>query len=186
MFDFTKAMERLVRHIAANCPELAHLEPERILIACMQARSPGVHGIYASVRPLRFEGGKTTMKRRGRTYAMPEVIHDGREILYIIHFALPRFANLSFEDKLTTVFHELYHISPNFNGDVRRLSGRKYVHGHSRKRYNERVRALATNYLTKPGAEERAAFLRPSFDELARQYGGVTGTQVRPPKPKPI
>ena len=36
-----------------------------------------------------------------------------------------------FEEKLTTVFHELYHISPMFDGDIRRLEGRYHVHSHS-------------------------------------------------------
>jgi predicted metallopeptidase len=184
VFDFTNAMESLVRHVTANCPELAHVQTDRILISYFQTRSPGAHGVYASVQPLRFEEGSRTKKRRGRTYAMPEIKHEGKEIMYIVYFALPRFANLSFEEKLTTVFHELYHIGPEFNGDIRRFTGKYYAHGKSRKRFNELVRKLADAYMTAPGAEEHIDFLRKSFDELRSEHGTVIGNRVRPPRPK--
>jgi predicted metallopeptidase len=186
MFDFTQAMEDLVRHIAETCPEFAHIRPDRVAVSHLRARSPGAHGIYGSVQPLRFKGGSLTTERRGRTYAMPQVTHNGNEILYIVYFALPRFANLDFETKLTTVFHELYHISPEFDGDIRRFPGRKYAHGYSRKRLNEKALAMAVDYMNKSGAEERTEFLRLSFDELTRRYGRVAGTRIRPPKPRVI
>lgn len=182
-FDYTEAMRRLVRHIAASCSEFAHVQPDRMIISHVRARSPGARGIYGSIQPLRFEGGSATTRRRGKTYAMPRLVHEGEEILYVIYFALPRFANLDFEDKLTTVFHELYHVNPQFNGDIRRLPGRNYAHGHSRKRFNERIRALANDYMRRPGARRHTAFLRLSFDELTERYGCVMGTRVRPPKP---
>lgn len=184
LFDFTNAMESLMRHITANCHDLAHVQTDRIIVSYIQTRSPGAHGIYASVQPLKFEGGSPTRKRRGRTYAMPEVTHEGREILYIIYFALPRFTNLSFEEKLTTVFHELYHVGPEFNGDIRRFPGKYYAHGKSRKRYNEHVRKLADAYMTLPGAAEQVEFLRMKFDELQANHGKVIGNRVRPPRPK--
>lgn len=184
MFDYTDAMEELMRHIAGNCTELAHVQNDRIIISYIQTRSPGAHGIYASVQPLRFKDGALRMKRSGRTYAMPELTHEGREIMYVVYFALPRFANLTFEEKLTTVFHEMYHISPEFNGDIRRFPGKYYAHGKSRKGYNERVRKLADKYMKLPGAEERVGFLRKDFDELLRAHGRLMGNRVRPPKPK--
>ena len=52
----------------------------------------------------------------------------GVEMMYILKFYLPRFQNESFEEKLTTIFHELWHISGDFNGDIRRHAGRCYVH----------------------------------------------------------
>lgn len=186
MFDYTEAMERLVRHIVSSCPEFVHIRTDNLVVAHIRTRSPGAHGVYASLLPLRFEGGSLTTTRRRRTYSMPEVIHDGREMLYIAYFALPRFSDLDFETKLTTVFHELYHISPEFNGDIRRFPGKYYAHGKSRKRYNELMRKLALDYLKRHGAEEHTAFLRLSFDELSKQHGGVVGTKIRPPRPKLI
>lgn len=185
MFDYTEAMERLICDIAARCPEFAHIDPDRIIVAYTQTRSPGAHGMYASVHPLRFEDGKRTTKKRGRTYVMPEVRVDGTEVLYFIYFALPRFADLDFQTKMVTVFHELYHIAPSFNGDIRRFPGKNYAHGRSRKRYNERVQALADNYMAVEGSDQTTAFLRMSFDELRKRYGGAAGRRVKPPRPQP-
>jgi predicted metallopeptidase len=139
--------------------------------------------MYASVMPLRFQGGERTVTKRGKTFAMPEVTHKDREILYLVYFALPRFQNLDFNTKLTTVFHELYHIGPKFNGDIRRFRGKNYAHGHSRKVFNALVSKFADEYMAMPGAEERTAFLRMSFGELCAVHGSVVGTKARPPKP---
>lgn len=184
MFDYTMAMDGLIRHIVCVCPDFSHIRPDELIVSYIQTKSPGTHGIYASVQPLRFKNGERTMVQRGKPYNMPRVVRQGREILYIIYFALPRFANLQFEAKLTTVFHELYHISPEFNGDIRRFKGRMYAHGGSRKQFNEMVSRYAQEYLALPGAEEHASFLRLNFDELCNQFGGVVGNRIRPPKPK--
>lgn len=186
VFDFTDAVAKLIRHIVAGCPELAHIDPDRILVSHLRTRSPGPHGVYASVQPLKFEGGSPTTRRRGRIFAMPTVTHEGREILYIIYFALPRFADLDFNTKLITVFHELYHISPEFNGDIRRFPGRNYAHGHSRKRYNERLQSLVDRYLATPDALQITSFLRLNYSDLLKHYGRVVATRVRPPRPKPV
>ncbi|HEY3297989.1 MAG TPA: putative metallopeptidase [Armatimonadota bacterium] len=186
MFDFSEAMHGLIRHITAVRPEFAHVRPEELLVSYIVTRSPGVHGIYASCQPLRFKGGERTHQHRGRTYSMPEVKMNGKEMLYILYFAMPRFMNLDFETKMTTVFHELYHVSPKFNGDIRRFRGKNYAHGHSRKVFNQKVWGMASEYLAMPESSETTAFLRMSFDDLAREYGKVVGTKIRPPKPKPI
>ena len=186
MFDFSDAMERLIGHIRVSCGEFAHIEPERMVIACMQTRSPGPHGIFASVQPLRFKGGSETMVRRGRTYAMPEIRRRGKEIFYIVYFALPRFMNMKFDAKLAAVFHELYHVSPEFNGDIRRFEGKYYAHGKSKKAYNEFVGKLSKEYLKLPGALEHTEFLRSDFKGLDKQFGGVSGLRVRSPKPRVI
>lgn len=184
VFDFTAEMGKLLRHIASTCDEFRHVRMDHVAVSYIQTRSPGVHGVYASLQPLRFKDGESTIKHRGRTYAMPRIVDNGHEILYVIYFAMPRFMNLSFEEKMTTVFHELYHISPEFNGDIRRLPGRNYAHGYSRKRYNERVRVFVDQYLATPESEEQTEFLRMSFDELTAEYGKVRGTRIHPPKPK--
>ena len=184
MFDYTEAMECLIRHIIAHCPEFAHVDMERVVVASIQTRSPGAHGVYASVQPLRFKGGAGTMKRRGRTYAMPVVRVDETEMKYIMYFALPRFAELDFATKMTTVFHELYHIGPKFDGDIRRFAGKNYAHGHSRKKFNALVQCFADEYLGLPESELPTDFLRLTFKDLQARYGGVEGRRVRPPRPK--
>ena len=39
-------------------------------------------------------------------------------------------------ERLLTLVHELYHISPRCDGDLRRFKGRNHAHGHSRKAYD--------------------------------------------------
>ena len=63
-------------------------------------------------------------------------------MLYILNFYLPRFLDLPFREKLTTMLHELWHIGPKFDGDVRRLGGRCFAHGSSQKQYDAHVEAL--------------------------------------------
>lgn len=184
MFDYTEAVECLIRHIIAHCSEFAHVDMDRVVVASIRTKSPGPHGIYASVQPLRFKDGARTVKRRGRTYAMPEIRVGDREILYVMYYALPRFADLDFATKMTTVFHELYHISPAFDGDIRRFPGRNYAHGHSRKKYNALVQRFVDEYLAVPESDLPTAFLRMDFRELQARYGGVEVRKIKPPRPQ--
>ncbi len=117
---------------------------------------------------------------------MPRVTHGGREILYVVYFCLPRFQNLGFKAKLTTVFHELYHINPEFNGDIRRFPGRFYQHSHSEKDYDRTVRGFAQEYLGDPGSRDFIQFLKLNFEELCRVHGKVGGLRVNVPEPAPI
>ena len=106
------------------------------------------HGIYASLTPLRFPGGTEQKVVRGISWQLEKLRDDvGREYLYLLSFYLPRFQNLCFEEKLTTVFHELWHIAPEFNGDVRRHAGRCYAHGTSQRKYDAHVARLAQDWL---------------------------------------
>ena len=62
-------------------------------------------------------------------------------------FYLPRFMNLDFREKLITVLHELWHISPDFNGDIRRHAGRYHAHTHSQAEYDAEMGVLADRWL---------------------------------------
>ena len=107
-------------------------------------------------------------------------------MLYLVTFCLPRFLNREFDDKLVTVFHELYHIGPAFDGDLRRHAGRYCAHTGSQKKYDAHMAALAKAYL-KGGADPvRHAFLRLSFGQLCRRHGSVIGLHLPRPKLIPI
>ena len=118
-----------------------------------------------------------------RTYRMPEVRHQGREILYVLYFVLPRFhEEQDYHEKLATIIHELYHISPRFNGDLRRFSGKNFAHGHSREVYHAAMRKLADHYLaTSPRAHDHE-FLKVPFEQLLNRPGGLVGRRVTKPK----
>ena len=117
---------------------------------------------------------------------MPRLTHEGRDILYLITLMIPRFLRLSFEQKLSTLIHELYHISESFDGDIRRFPGRNFAHGHSRSAYNRIIRTLMQRYLsTEPAAE----LLNPLVITEADWANGrirIIGNRVPIPKAKLI
>ena len=184
-FNFNAHMDELVAHIAATCPELSHVDPSRVLTCAAQARVGGRRGVHARVVPLRFREGATVTELGKRLYRIPKVQYEGREILYLIYFYLPRFLEApKLEDKLATVFHELCHISPECDGDLRRFPGRAYAHGPSRKRYHATARALAESYLATCNGHGLgpAWFLEHSFSALEVSHGPIVGRHVPMPK----
>jgi len=186
--NVTAEIERLVAHIASSHPEYRHIEPSRILVCVSSTRGGGVHGTYAKIHPLRFEGGETTTRvRRGRrsySCTMPTITHQGREMLYLIYFLVPRFLNLPLRDKLITIFHELYHISPQFDGDIRRFPGRNFAHGSSCKRYNALMARYVDEYCQLPDAEEKIAFLRGNQGEIRTRHRAIVGRKMAAPRLK--
>lgn len=182
-FDFTGAMRRLCSDMVARLPELLHIDFARVAVSFRQTRNASRCGIFASLTPLRFPGGALEAVRRGRRWRYPRLIGpDGRDWLYILNFYLPRFLNLSFSEKLETIVHELWHIGPNCDGDLRRHSGRCFAHGSSQKRYDARLRPLVRAYLDSQPPEDLYAFLRSDFAALLRQHGRVVGQRFPVPK----
>jgi len=143
--------------------------------------------MFASLTPLRFAGGAATSARRGRQVTIQRV-HDasGREMLYILSFYLPRFQNLDFREKLITVLHELWHISPDFSGDIRRHAGRYHAHTHSQAEYDEEMGRLADRWLAMSPPQDLWAFLRDDFRQLAARHGGIVGLKIRRPRILPV
>ncbi|HUY88642.1 MAG TPA: hypothetical protein VMV10_07905 [Pirellulales bacterium] len=182
-FDFNFHVGRLCADLAARLPELSHVDMSRVAIRYCQARSAASHGLQATLTPLRFEGGELFTQRCGRRWTI-ERLYDasGREMLYLLSFYLPRFLNHSFEEKLTTVIHELWHISPSFNGDLRRLPGRCYAHGPSEREYHQQMEALAAKWLSFGPPEETFRFLHASFRQLQSSHGAVFGARISTPR----
>jgi Putative phage metallopeptidase len=184
--DFTRAMTRLCADIVTCTPDLAHVDLSRTLVSITTARNGRRHGLQARVTPLRFRGGELTTTYRGRPYQVQRVTFEGREVLYLVTFVLPRFLNRDFEDKLVTVFHELYHISPAFDGDLRRHNGRYCAHTASQKKYDAHMAKLANAYLRDAANPDCYSFLRYSFAQLCRRHGVVTGLHLPRPKLVPV
>ncbi len=185
-FDFTWHMRRLCVDIVSRCGSFHHIDPARLLFGVSQARSGRQHGLQAKVTPMRFANGERTRRRRGRLYQVQRYLVDGVEMLYLVTFCLPRFQNQTFDDKLITIFHELYHIAPEFHGDLRRHHGRYSVHTRSQKGYDREMAALAREYLSGGADPALHAFLRLSFNELHARYGRITGQLVPVPKLVPV
>jgi len=186
-FDFTGHARRLCADLVARLPELGHIELDRVAIGFCQTRKPVAHGLYASLTPLRFAGGREHTVRRGRKWAIQRLVDEsGTDMLYLLSFYLPRFLDQSLRHKLVTVVHELWHISPQFDGDLRRFAGRCYAHGSSQKRYDTDVERLVDRWLAVDPPASIYAFLRYDFRGLVARYGKVYGAKIPGPRLIPV
>lgn len=185
-FDFTASMRALCEDVTARCEELRHVHMPRVLVTFTPGRNRSRYGLQARVTPLRFREGKLTRRHGATEYQVQRFFVNGCEMLYVLTFCLPRFLDQPFREKLITVFHELYHVGPAFDGDLRRHPGRYTVHSHSKDGYDSRMAELVKDYLAEhpePGAFE---FLRSGYRELWDTHGGITGVIVPRPKLLPV
>ncbi len=185
-FDFTAAMYRLCDDITHRFAEFSHIQMTRVAVSFAQTRSRVAYGLQAKLTPMRFDGGFLVTRRHGRDWAIERLFRDDQEMLYILTFYLPRFQDQTFREKMLTVFHELYHVSPEFNGDIRRLEGRYHVHSHSAKLFDRVAEDFAERYLSLEPPKELYQFLRHRFRTLHAKHGGVVGLQVPIPKVVPL
>lgn len=168
-------------------PALTHIDMQRVAVGFCQARKRVPHGLQASLTPLRFENGARTTIERGRRYVCQSILDpNGQEYLYLLNFYLPRFLDHSLGEKLTTIVHELWHVSEQFDGDLRRHEGRCYVHGPSQREFDRTASRLAAQWLASDPPSELYAFLRLDFRELSRRFGRVVGQRYPTPKLAPV
>ena len=185
-FDFTLAMTWLCEVITHRVAEFQHIRMDQVAVTFAQARRRVRHGLQAKLTPMRFEQGALTTTRAGREWTVERLFDGEQEILYILTFYLPRFLDHSFREKLITVFHELYHISPQFDGDIRRMAGHYHVHSHSQKEYDRHMEVFVDQYLQSEPAREYTAFLKKRFRSLQSEFGEVVGLRIPIPKLIPL
>jgi predicted metallopeptidase len=190
LFNFNQAITEVIAEIIKYTDDFAHIDLNKVQISAAFNRKRRGTGLLAYVLPLRYKDGSSTQtKLRGAQafhFSILPTYRDGAEILYILYFMLPRFLNLPKKDKLETIVHELYHISPSFNGDLRRLKGRSYVHGKSLKDYDRNIKEMCAALLERrPELQTREIFTR-SFKELSTDWEGVEAIHIPEPKPKLI
>ena len=149
--DISLQLETLSRSLVSTLPELAHIDLDRVLFTFSRSRRPGRGGLLARITPLRGKSGSRSLERqRGNyheTWEIPSLLHDDREILYLITILIPRFLHLEPKERLRTLLHELWHISPECDGDIRRFPGKRYAHGTSSHRFEVTVEQLTVRYL---------------------------------------
>jgi hypothetical protein len=183
-FDLSAWLRRLCQDVVLKCPTFAHIDPAAVAFTATTSRTRTRHGLLARVTPLRFRDGTLYRRHRGTLYQVQRFVVDGREVLYVLAVCLPRFLDLPFDEKLVTVFHELYHMSQRFDGDLRRHDGRYQYHTHSKKGYDDEMARLVRQYLA---GEPDAAALAPlhlTFAQMCAAHGGVLA--VRLPRPRMI
>jgi hypothetical protein len=181
-FDFTRAMRTLCHDVTQRLDDFRHVRIDEVAITFAQARRRVPHGLQAKLTPMRFEDGSLLTRRGGRAWTLERLYDGDREMLYILTFYLPRFLDHSFREKLITIFHELYHIGPKFNGDIRRMNGRYHVHTHSQCEYDRAMGTLVSEYLRLSPPAECVDFLRHDFRGLCAWYGAVLGKRIAAPK----
>jgi len=185
-FDFTFHMRCFCEDMVERTPELNHIDMSRVAVSFSQARTGVDHGMYASLTPLRFRDGKRQTIRRGRLWGVQRVVDSrGHEMLYILSFYLPRFLQRPFREKLCMVMHELWHIGPRFDGDLRRYAGRCYAHG-AAGQHEAPLDDMIARWFAKNPPKEVYDFLYRNYQELSRKYGVVYGSKWQSPKLVPL
>lgn len=185
-FHFSESIRLLCADIASRFEPLAHLDVSRMLFSFTPSRTFRSHGLQARVTPMRFRNGEIVRPHRGVPFQVQQFFHEEREIRYVVTFCLPRFLNRSFDDKFVTIFHELFHISPTFDGDLRRHKGRYSVHTSCQKNYDLQMLAMAREYLQQGVDPKLHGFLRLNFAQLRRRHGQVVGYAIPRPKLIPV
>jgi hypothetical protein len=103
-------------------------------------------------------------------------------MLYALRFFVPRFCDQPAHEKLVTAAHELWHIGPAFDGDLRRFPGRCFAHSSSHKHFDAQVDVLVAKYLATHPEPVTLAFLAHNFAALRRRHGNVLGRRVPIPR----
>ena len=185
-YNLTDDIAAVVHLLALRVPRLAHVVPGQILHGVVQARNRSRYGVYAQCHGLRFRHGKREQHNRdGTAWVWPDIRVGGRQVLYYISYFMPRFMDQPPRQRLHTLLHELYHIAPRFNGDLRRFAGRNEFHGNSRADFDGVVDDLLQEALVHLDAE-RFPFLRLGFDELTARFGAVVGARLKNFSPRRV
>lgn len=180
--DITEVLLRLIEQISANIKSFSHIDTGRILVCLASNKSNSRGGIYGKLVPMKFKNGSDILSFRGKYYTMPAVINNGIQLLYIVYFYIPKFFDLDPFEKLKVVFHELYHISPEFNGDIRRMGAVKKAHGSSRKKFDLNFEKDVRAFYESIADTEYMDFLKMNTAFLKKNYR-VFARRMKIPKP---
>ncbi|MCA8914724.1 MAG: hypothetical protein KDB90_04865 [Planctomycetes bacterium] len=185
-YNLTDDVSLLVHLLVKRVDQLAHIQPGRVIHGVSQARTRSRYGVYAQCHGLRFKHGQREHKTRdGHAWQWPIIKVRGQEVLYYITYFLPRFLDQPPRERLHTLLHELYHISPKFNGDLRRFAGRNEFHGNKHADFDGVVDRILERAMPHVDVE-RFPFLVYTFDQLVERFGGVVGNKLKRFHPKKV
>ncbi len=165
--NLTNELELVVQDLCTRLPEFAHVDPRRLLLCVTRARTLSRGGTFAKIVPMRFPTGTPLQTVNGKLFTLPQIPTPHGDILYLIYIFVPRFFEQSFESRLLTVMHELYHIAPEFDGTIRRFGTR--AHGSSRERFNLSLHPLIDRYLLAAPPAELLDILHTDLKTLAKE-----------------
>ncbi len=181
--NLTDQISEVVTAIIRNTSIFKHVDPDRVLICASSNKKNGRGGTYGKLVPLKFKGGESIQKFNGRYYTIPRIINNGILQLYIIYFYIPKFFDLNPYEKLRVIFHELYHISEEFNGDIRRMGAYKKAHGFSSKRFNSLFEDELNGFHEYSASNISAEFLNVDTAYLKKEYHKIYCRRLKLPKP---
>ena len=140
----TLAVKRLMRDMAERIPDLAHVRPSRVLVVAGEARGMS----RATIRPGNIGPARGGTRRRF-------IRVRGRRMLYVITLRPLWFAASTPQERVSTILHELYHVSTRFDGSLHR---KRRHHELPRAAYDRKVQALLHRYLETAPADVLAPF----------------------------
>lgn len=183
--NVTDVLTLIISEITGFSRMYSHVDPSRLMVSIASNRSNSRGGaIYGKLVPLRFENGERALRYKGRLFCMPEVQHTGISQLYIIYFYMPRFFDLPADEKLRVIFHEMYHISPEFNGDIRRMAKKKSAHGHSKKHFDSLFIEEAAHFEEYIKTSPYYNFLSQTSADLKEHFSNIVGNRIKVPRPQ--
>jgi hypothetical protein len=109
--DFTQAVQALIAHVAQTERAFAQIDPSKIVVISGEARRAS----RGTVKPLAFRAGRRVDSLGRRK---PLVKLGGRQMLYSITLRPLFFRRSTPRQRVATVLHELFHISPRFDGTL--------------------------------------------------------------------
>ena len=174
-FDFTLHMRRLCEDLVARVEELRHIDMGWVAVGFSQARKAADCGRYATLTPLRFPGGAASYDPPRPQMDDPAGGRGRPRDAVFAHLLLAAILDLPLVEKRITVVHELWHIGPKFDGDLRRFRGRCYAHSGSQRQYDARVKQLVDRWLELGPPAQVQDFLTQGYRHLVARHGAVYG-----------
>jgi hypothetical protein len=185
MFNtYLSSVEALIADIAGVVEELAYIEPDQIAVNFKRSRDSVSEEVLAETTGLSDSNFASIQNREGRIekfLASKCMLKDGIPVKYSIDLYVPAFFNLNFKEKLLTIFHELYHIHPKFDGELRIFKGKGYKHGSSMERYDKYMEYLVDKYTDRdpPAAE----FLKNEHEKISPMLASYKIPRTVKPEP---
>ena len=182
--NLTDVLTLIIHDIIKSTDEFKSFDINKILVCCASNRKDSKGITYGKLQPLRFKDGSEIVQHNKSYYTIPKIVLNNIEILYILYLYIPKFFELPINDKINVMFHELYHISPKFNGDIRRMGNIKSAHGHSKKSFEEKYIKYASKYFSKINETPFYSFLQMSFEYIETQFKVIKYRRMKSIKPQ--
>lgn len=182
--NITDCLTAITASVINSSPLFCNFDINRILICTSSNKSNSRGNIYGKLVPLKFKNGEDTLRYNNKYYKMPSIKFNDNTLLYVIYFYVPKFFDLSVKDKLNVIFHELYHINQDFNGDIRRMGEFKKAHGFSRKNFDLNYEDELNSYYNLLKQNDKAfSFLNMNMDSIKKNYTKIYSQKMKLPKP---